>query len=129
MTYNTPKTTIILNVFRVSRDADAIGAVATGIITGDFAANVNTVQTGGSVLFNWRFAPRTGLDFSVGADKNHFRTIDRDDEFKYVSLGLRHQLQPKITGAIDYRRVERDSTDASANYTENAISAAVNIRF
>lgn len=126
VTYNTPKTTSILSLFRVKYDADAIGAIATGPLIDDTA---NSQQTGGSLLVNWRFASRTGFDFSIGTDKTHFRTIDRDDTLKYVRLGLRHQLQPKITGSIDCRRAKRDSNDPSVAYTENAISAGVNIRF
>ena len=129
LTYNTPKTTSILNVFRVNRDADAIGAVATIPGIDDVAANVNVVQTGASVLVNWRFAARTGLDVGVGVDEYRYRNVDRDDKLKYVRLGLRHQLRPKITGSIDLRRVERDSNDAAATYKENAISAAVFVRF
>lgn len=129
VTYNTPRNTSILSIFRVNRDADAIGTVPTGPGTDDVAANVNVVQTGGSLLVNWRVAPRTGLDFSVGADEYRFRNADRDDKVKYVRLGLRHRLRPKVTGALDYRHVERDSNAQGAEYKENAISAALVIRF
>ena len=125
MTYNTAKTTSVLNIFRVDRDADAIGSVETVPGTDDVQANVNVVQTGASALVNWRFSTNMALDFSLGGDQYRFKNVTREDKLKFVRLGFHYKLRPKITTAINVRHVERDSTDPNSIYRENAITAAI----
>lgn len=127
---NTPKTTSILNVFQVDRSAAAIGAISTGFFGGDdFSTSTNLLQRGASVLFNWRFAAKTGVDLNTGFSNTLFRDRGREDNLKFIRVGLRQQLQPKVTGTVDYRHVQRDSDAASGNYKENALTAGITIRF
>ena len=128
--FNTPKTTSIFNLYRVDRSASIAGVVATNFFgTDDFINSSNLLQKGASLLFNWRFAPKTGIDFGGGLVNTSFRGSGRQDDLRYVRLGLRHQLRPRVIASVDLRRLERDSNDVAGNYKENAVTAALDIRF
>ncbi len=129
VSFSTAKTTSAANIFRVDRSAAAVGGVSTVFSTDNFVNSANLTQTGGSLLFNWRFAPKTAADFGVGSTRTKFRESSRSEDLKYIRVGLRHQLRPRVTSSLDYRHVRRDSNDGSGNYNENAISAAIYIRF
>ena len=128
--WNTAKTTIVLNVFRDTRDTSAIGSQSSLLFgTNDFRNSTNIRQDGVGVLVDWAFAPKTNININVGYSNILFRDSARTDDLKFIRTGLRHQFRPKITGSLDYRHLERDTNQPNGNYKENAISAGVNIRF
>jgi uncharacterized protein (PEP-CTERM system associated) len=127
---NGAKNTIVLNLFDQIRDARAIGAVTSPLLgNNDFASSARIEQRGGSVLWNYRFAPRTSSNVSVGYSRNTYSDIDREDRDKYLKIGLTRQIQPKITASLDYRRLQRDSTLSGNDYRENAIMVALHMTF
>ena len=128
--YNSAKTTTVLSFFRDVRDSNAIGALGSVLLgQGDFGQSANIRQQGVGLLFNWAFQPRTNADFNIGYSDTLFRDTGQKDRLKFLRLGLRHQLTPKMTGAVDYHYNQRDSTAAEFDYKENAVSASVNVRF
>ncbi len=56
-------------------------------------------------------------------------TFDREDELLTFTLGVNHEFGRDLTGALTYRHYQRDSNDPIAEYTENNITASVNMRF
>jgi uncharacterized protein (PEP-CTERM system associated) len=130
ITYNSGKTTSVLSIFRDIRDTNAIGSLSTTLFgADDFDASNNIRQQGASFLFNWAFWPKTNADINVGYNDTLFRDSDREERLKFIRLGLRHQMTPKMTGAVDYRYTKRDSNVPAADYKENAVDASVNVRF
>ena len=127
--FNTPKTTYILSLFMDDRDAEEIGATSNILGADDFSTSSNVRQQGVNFLINWQFAPKTNVDFNVGGNDTNFRDTGRDDQLKFIRIGLRHRLQPKVSGSIDFRHLERDSNVELSDYVENAVSAALNIQF
>lgn len=127
---NGAKNTIVFNLFNQIRDARAIGAVTSPLLgNNDFASSAHIEQRGGSVFWNYRFAPRTSSNVSVGYSRNTFSDIDREDRDKYLRIGVTKQIQPKITASLDYRRLQRDSSLSGNDYRENAIMAALYMTF
>ena len=127
---NGAKNTIVLNLFDQIRDARAIGAVTSPLLgNNDFASSARIEQRGGSALWNYRFAPRTSSNVSVGYSRNTYSDIDREDRDKYLKIGVTRQIQPKITASLDYRRLQRDSTLSGNDYRENAIMVALHMTF
>jgi len=55
--------------------------------------------------------------------------FDREDELLTFTLGVNHEFGRDLTGALTYRYYQRDSNDPLAEYTENNITASVNMRF
>lgn len=56
-------------------------------------------------------------------------TSDRDDELLTFTLGANRRFGRDLTGALTYRYTQRDSNDPTAEFTENNITATVNMGF
>lgn len=54
---------------------------------------------------------------------------DRDDDVYLFTLGVVHQLDPTVLGSVTYQHQQRESNLASADFTENRITAMVNMTF
>ncbi len=55
--------------------------------------------------------------------------IDREDDLYTFIVGASHQFGRDLTGALTYRHYRRDSNDPTAEYTENNLTASVNMHF
>lgn len=127
---NGARNTVVLNLFDQIRDARAIGAVTSALLgNNDFASSTRIEQMGGSALWNYRFAPRTSANVSVGYSRNTFSDINREDRDKYLKIGLTREIGPKTTVSLDYRRLQRDSSVSGNDYRENAVIALVHMTF
>lgn len=121
------RNTVLANVFTETRVSEATGLALAG--AGDFASSANVKQTGASLLWNWRFAARAASNLSVGYTRNEFPGIGREDNLKFIRLSLTRQFQPRLSGSLNYRRLQNDSDQSGAGHTENAVSAALNMSF
>jgi uncharacterized protein (PEP-CTERM system associated) len=55
---------------------------------------------------------------------------ERDDDTYTFSIGINRQFQPKVSGSLVYRHQQRESSDsASADFSENSLTATVTMRF
>lgn len=75
-----------------------------------------------------RLRPRLTLSASAGREDREFFDIDREDKDMYASVGLANRFTRHWTGQIDLQRRERDSTEASRSYTENAFMVSFSYR-
>ncbi|HEX7972621.1 MAG TPA: TIGR03016 family PEP-CTERM system-associated outer membrane protein [Thiobacillus sp.] len=55
--------------------------------------------------------------------------IAHDDDLITLSLGLNRRFSDKLSGALIFRRTQRDSNVAASNYEENSVTATANMRF
>ena len=55
--------------------------------------------------------------------------IARDDNLYTANVGVSHEFGSQLSGALGLRHQRRDSNDPAANFTENNISASVNMTF
>lgn len=105
-------------VFQEQRDYQATGA------RNDF--------WGASILWTRNISRLTYLDLSAGwtsADTNSGQIDERKDDLLGLHVGLRRELGRHLTSTIEYRRVERSSTDPTADLVENRISAGIRLVF
>ncbi|MDQ3775778.1 MAG: hypothetical protein M3461_16245 [Pseudomonadota bacterium] len=92
---------------------------------------------GASVLWTRNISRLTYLDMSAGwtsvdtnaVGTNTDLTDERQDDLLSLHLGLRRELGRHLTSTIEYRRVERSSTDPTADLVENRISAGIRLAF
>ena len=84
---------------------------------------------------NYRLSPMTNLYSNLNWTRIEDPAalsglgIDRkDDQYSFV-VGVSHQFGSDLTGALTYRHYRRDSNDPRAEYSENNLSASVNLRF
>jgi uncharacterized protein (PEP-CTERM system associated) len=65
----------------------------------------------------------------TSVDTNIDSTDERQDDLLGLHVGLRRELGRHLTSTIEYRRVERSSTDPTADLVENRISADIRLAF
>ncbi|MEW5965726.1 MAG: TIGR03016 family PEP-CTERM system-associated outer membrane protein [Pseudomonadota bacterium] len=97
-----------------------------------FNAGEDRIQSvTGSV--SYRMTPQTTATGSLSLTRtqvdNPGAAISRDDDLMTFTLGLSHAFAEKLNGALTFRHTERDSNVATADYSENNITATVNMRF
>jgi uncharacterized protein (PEP-CTERM system associated) len=123
MVWSKGKNTVGLNIFDVKRIFQDLGG-----LPGDEARGI----TG---LYGYRLDPRTTLDTSLSLTNNLVPAllsglpVDRDDKTYIASAGLTRQFQPKLLGSLIYRYTIRHSNDSAFDFTENNLTALVNMTF
>ena len=119
------RNTVLANVFMEDRQTAATGFQSAG----DFSLTPNIKQTGGSVLWTLRITPQTSSTATIGYITSDFPGLNREDKLTHITLALTKQFQPKLTGTLSYRRLHNESNIVGGGYTENAITAAISMRF
>ena len=84
--------------------------------------------------YAYRLQPHTtlnaGLSFANTQSPAGLNSVTaRDDNLYTTSVGVSHQFGSKLSGALGLHHQQRDSNDPNANFTENNISASVNMTF
>lgn len=118
---------VLANVFRMTREATAVDQTATG--AGDFAFSKNTKQTGTSLIWTLRMTAQTTSNVSVGYTRNEFLDLGRKDDLMFIRLSLTRQLDPRMSGSLNFRRLQNDSNQNGAGYRENAVMAGLNLKY
>jgi uncharacterized protein (PEP-CTERM system associated) len=121
------RNTLVANVFTDTRNllfADALQAV-----TGDFAQSNNIRQLGGGLAWNWRVTARNSWNMGAAFIRRDFLDTDRLDDLTIARLDLTRQFQPKVSGSLSYRLQDNKSNQPGFDYTENAATAALRVRF
>ncbi len=89
-------------------------------ITGSVSYRLSATTTANSILS----LTRTSLDSAVSASG-----VPRQDDLISFSLGLNRRFTDKLNGALTFRRTQRSSNVANADYDEDSLMASVNMRF
>jgi uncharacterized protein (PEP-CTERM system associated) len=89
---------------------------------------------GVSANYAYRLQPLTtlnaGLSFANTQSPAGLNSVTaRDDNLYTANVGVNHQFGSKLSGALGLRHQRRDSNDPNANFSENNISASVNMTF
>jgi uncharacterized protein (PEP-CTERM system associated) len=121
------RNTVLGNVFVSSREAQESGAAIGG--GGDFSSSSSIKQSGASVVWNWRFGVHSTSNLGLTYTRSQIPGANREDDRKLLTLGVTHQFQPHLSGAVNYRAVRSESNQAASGYSENAVIAALNARF
>jgi len=121
------KNTLLIRAFRDNRtpldnrpELDAI--IGTSQIS-------NVKQHGANILWSLQLSPVSR--FNVGGlwSKRTFPGLNRNDTIKLYTVSYSRQLSPRLFTQFLYRRNERDSDLAGADYEENRIQASLFMRF
>ena len=84
---------------------------------------------------NYRLSPLTNLYSTLALTRNEDPAtlsglgFNREDDLYSFTVGANHRFGSRLTGALMFRRYQRDSNDPTAEYTENNVTASVNMRF
>jgi len=113
---------LIANVFGLTSDGLA------GDLVLPTAPNTS-IQTGTSLLWNWRMTARNAWNLAGSYSRNESPNTGQIDNLTYVGMGLTRQFQPRLSGSLNYRRQQNDSNFSASDYTENAVLATLQMRF
>jgi uncharacterized protein (PEP-CTERM system associated) len=86
-------------------------------------------QNGINFAWNLPTGARTFWNLNATYGLNKFRNTGREDNVTTFGVGVTRQLQQRLTGSVDYRGQQRDSSDSFASYTEHALRATLGMRF
>lgn len=113
---------LIVNVFKQNREGVA------GDLVLPTAPNAS-IQTGTSLLWNWRMTAQNALNLGAAYTRNETPITGEIAYFTYVGLGLTRQFQPRLSGSLSYRLQQNDSNFNGSDYRENAVIATLRMRF
>jgi uncharacterized protein (PEP-CTERM system associated) len=127
---NGARNTLVLSVFDMVREAQTAQDMDSALL-GSYSLTLNddTRQTGTNATWNWRITPLTSANASAGYTRMNWPVTGRKDDIKTIRLGLARQFQPKLRGSVDYRHIQRDSSQSGGDYRENAVTASVHMSF
>lgn len=75
-----------------------------------------------------RLRPRLTLSGYAAREDREFFGVAREDEDSILGVGLENRFTRHWSGRVDLQRRERDSTEASRSYSENAIMVSFSYR-
>jgi len=97
---------------------------------------------GVTLAVNYQVAPKTTanaslrltrLEESIVTPTRVFATQsaidDREDDIYTLTVGMRHQFDPDLTGGLTYQHQHRDSNITNGDFTENRFTATANMSF
>ncbi|MDD5404046.1 MAG: TIGR03016 family PEP-CTERM system-associated outer membrane protein [Sulfuricella sp.] len=124
------RNTLVLSLFNTSRNAQTAQAQDSILFgSSNLALSDKTRQVGGNALWNWRLGPRTSANINAGYTRMSYPELDRTDNDKTLRFSLVRQIQPKLSGAVELRRLQRDSSQSIGTYRENAVTASLHMSF
>jgi uncharacterized protein (PEP-CTERM system associated) len=127
--YNSARHFISANLFRETRERLSNQAFSTLLVGSDFALSDDIEERGASGTWSLRLGPRTSTNLLLGYTRSDFKDTDREDDFYHITASIVRQLRPRMFGAVEARRQQRDSTDPGAEYTEHALIARLTMTF
>ncbi len=99
----------------------------SGVLVGDFAEFDYIETRSASVALMHRLTGTSTLNGSIVRSKSEGEGVsNRDVDRLLFSIGITRRLSPDTTAGLSYRRNKATGTD---DYTENAISATLGMRF
>ena len=120
----------VLTAFNVIRDSQSSGQAQSLLLgNSDFSTSGSIKQRCAGAVWSVHLAPLTTANLSVNYSREDFVETRREDKIALVSLGVSRQFNPRVSGTVNYRRVQRDSSQSGAEYRENALTGTLNIFF
>ncbi|GAB2860731.1 hypothetical protein GCM10027277_31710 [Pseudoduganella ginsengisoli] len=120
--------TTVLTLQDMRRNALSSAVVDSNLLGSSLSQlNENTSQTGANATLTWRLTSRDGLRATADVSRMRSLSAHTSNLNRSIRVGLTRQLQPKLSAAIDLRRIKGGL--GIAQYTENAVSATLNKQF
>lgn len=123
-----PKSSLVFTAYRVARESQENQATSCLLLgCGDFALSSNITQYGTSASWQWRFGARTSSSITAGWTRSSFTSENREDTLRYLTAGVTQTVNPKISGGINLRHQERETSQPGNDSRENAVTARLSL--
>lgn len=117
----------MLSMLRESQTSQISDSALFGI--NNMALSDTSKQLSANILWNWKISARNSTNVGIGYIRNSFPAIDRQFDTKSMNISLIRKFQPTVSGSLGLRHIQRESSDAINEYSENAITASVQMIF
>jgi uncharacterized protein (PEP-CTERM system associated) len=118
--------TVLANAYTQTQDSQS---ASVSVNAGDFATSNNIKQSGASVTWSWRVTPYDSSNVSLAYSRNELLATGREDKTKHLRVSLLHQFDRNLSGSLNFRRLQNESSVPGSEYTENAVSAQLQMNF
>jgi uncharacterized protein (PEP-CTERM system associated) len=98
-------------------------------VGGDFANTDSIRLSGASLAWSWHITPRITWNMEASRARSIFLDLDRVDDYTALYVGFTRQFQPRLSGALLFRRQEKESTQALNTYVERAATVSLRMNF
>ena len=115
VSYNLGRSVFSLNAYNLRRDFQQGGSYDR--------------QTGVFAGWNWRLTPLTSFNLNGNVTRIDVATSNQTNNFWALSAGLNRQFKPKLNGSVIVRHQVETTNRPGSGYTENSITALVNMSF
>jgi uncharacterized protein (PEP-CTERM system associated) len=124
------RSSLVLSVFDTRRTALSTQQADSALLGGSLASlNDNTRQTGGNALVTYKLSPRSNVNLAASYSNTDSLSTGITDVSKSLRLGVSRQLQRRIKGEVEVRRVlGTAATLTGRNYRENAVAASLSMQ-
>lgn len=82
-----------------------------------------------NVGWSRKLSPRTDLNISLGWNQSDLAGSEREDESKSTNIGVSHRFGKRTTATLEYDNITRTSSEVSAEYERNLVTAGIRIIF
>jgi uncharacterized protein (PEP-CTERM system associated) len=130
MAYRAARSSTVFSVFRIRRDALSVRETDS-VLLGNSLSTVNddVKQAGINITMNYRLTPRTNLNLVGSVTDSESLTTGFKSRSNVLRFNARHQLGAKMFGAVELRHIKGNrSVEVASPYTENAVSASLNMQ-
>lgn len=121
------------SVFRLDLERSErgrLGAALPADMQDDFAAYDNVIDHSVTASVAHRLTPQSSGNVSLRYSESEGTGLNESETDRtQLSVGIRTRLGPSVSGGITYRYQRAEGTGDGADFTENAVTANLGIRF
>ena len=81
------------------------------------------------MLWTARLTTQTTVNVNAGIARTELIATGLTETHKFLRLGITHNFSRRLSGTLGVRRQQGIGSNGGAEYTENAVSAAITARF
>lgn len=117
VSYATAKSTTLFNVYLRDSDASEVSLPVPGVP----GIGNHTRQQGMNIGWNYRLGVNLSSSINTGYIRERYPDVSIDDDSVFCRMGLNYQMSRHFSANAELRRIDKTSTDATREYTENSI--------
>jgi uncharacterized protein (PEP-CTERM system associated) len=126
--FNGAHSLLLLSVFDTRNQALSLQQADSQLLGSTLSSlNDNVRQRGVSANFNYRLSSRSQASAGVTVSRSDSLTTAVRQDNRALRVGLTRQLERRLQGQLELRRVQGTATAGGHSYTENAVAGTLSM--
>ena len=117
VSYASPKSTTLFNIYWRDSDASEVSLPVAGPVD----AGNHVRQQGVNLGWNYRWGINLSSSLNTGYIREQFPDVSINDDTVFARMGLNYKMSRHLAANTELRRIDKTSSDATREYTENSI--------